>query len=322
MIIFLHGADTFRSRRFLRELKDKFTHDVDPDAGSLNLLDGTVVTLKDVSEKINTGSLFVKKRLVIIDNIFKNKKEKIFSELTEYLKKFIGGEDNIIIFRDEELETKDKPLKAAQKKLFTFLSKQPYSQEFRPLTDSQLLAFIKKEINSYQKEIGATAASLLISLTEGDLWLIVSNLRKLAFAVSAKTISSEDVKEHVPGSYDENIFSLTDALSVKNKKLATDLLEEQYVAGLSNEYLITMLIRQFKILLQIRAALDNQTNPANLASQLKLHPFVVKKGALQAKNFTVSSLKNYLDRLIQLDFKNKTGRGDIRTELTLLISGL
>ena len=48
----------------------------------------------------------------------------------------------------------------------------------------------------------------------------------------------------------------------------------------------------------------------------------VKKGALQAKNFSAASLKNYLDRLIQLDFGNKTGKGDIKTELTLLISGL
>ena len=322
MIIFLHGADTFRSRRFLKELKDKFTRDVDPDASSLSLVEGGAATLKDISEKINTGSLFVKKRLVVVDNIFKNKKEKIFSELAEYLKKFTSGEDNIIIFRDEELETKDKPLKVDAKKLFTFLNKQPYSQEFKPLTDSQLLTFIKKEINSYQKEIGIPAASLLINLTGGDLWLIASNLRKLAYASAAKTITGDEVKESVPGAYDENIFGLTDALSAKNKKLAAELLEEQYVAGLSDEYLIAMLIRQFKILLQIRAALDQRINPADLAARLRLHPFVVKKGALQAKNFSAASLKNYLDRLIQLDFGNKTGKGDIKTELTLLISGL
>lgn len=322
MIIFLHGADTFRARRFLKELKDKFTRDVDPDAGSLNLVDGTTATFKDIQEKINTGSLFVKKRMVVVENIFKNKKEKIFTELADYLKKFASSEDNVIIFRDEELGTKDKPLKTDTKKLFTLLSKQPYSQEFKPLTDSQLLTFITKEIKSYQKEIGMPAASLLINLTGGDLWLIVSNLRKLAFSSEAKTITSAEVKESVPGSYDENIFGLTDALSAKNKKLAISLLEEQYAAGLSDEYLITMLIRQFKILLQIRTAVDEKVNPANLASQLKLHPFVIKKGLLQAKNFTVSGLKNYLDRLIRLDFLNKTGNGDIKTELTMLISGL
>jgi DNA polymerase-3 subunit delta len=126
----------------------------------------------------------------------------------------------------------------------------------------------------------------------------------------------------VVGAFNENIFGLTDALSARNKKLALDLLANQYAAGSSDEYLITMLIRQFKILRQIRAAIDNRLNPAEISAQVKLHPFVVKKGIAQAKNFSDEALKNYLNRLIHLDFLNKTGQGDIKTELTLLISGL
>ena len=322
MIIFLHGADTFRSRRFLRELKDKFTRDVDPGASSLDTIDGSGATLKEINEKINTGSLFVKKRLVVIEDIFKNKKEKIFSELAAYLKNLATGENDVIIFRDGELNTKESPLKAEAKKLFTYLNAQPYSQEFNPLSEGQLLSFIKKEAATYQKEIEATAASLLINLNDGDLWLITNNLNKVAHANDNKKISVEDIKELVSNSYDENIFGLTDALSARNKKLATSLLAEQYAAGLSDEYLLTMLIRQFKILLQIRSALDQKNNPANLATELKLHPFIVKKGISQAKNFTVTDLKHYLDDLIRLDFLNKTGRGDIKTELSLLVSGL
>lgn len=322
MVIFLHGVDTFRSRRFLQGLKDKFTREVDPNSGSLSVLDGRTVALKDLTEKINTGSLFVKKRMVIIENIFKNKSDKIFTELSDYLKKFSGSEDNIIIFREEETSTKDKPLKVSAKKLFNFLSQQPYSQEFSILTGSQLLSFIKKEINSYNREIGPTAASLLINLTDGDLWLLAGAIKKLSFHTDQKIITTEDVKEMVAGSYDENIFGLTDALSAKNKKLAITLLEEQYAAGLSDEYLITMLTRQFKILLQIREAIDRKMNISEIPSYLKLHPYIVKKGSLQAKNFTVLTLKNYLNQLIDLDFLNKTSPINIKTELTLFISGL
>jgi DNA polymerase-3 subunit delta len=322
MIIFLYGADTYRSRRFLQGLKDKFLRDLDPGASSLNFIDGSAATLKEIGEKINTGSLFVKKRLVVIDNIFKNKKEKIFSELADYLKKFGRDEDNILIFRDEELNTKNKPLKAEPKKLFTILAKQPYSQEFQTLNNNQLLFFIKKEAETYGKTINLPAATRLVGLTNGDLWLIASEIRKLSFRAETKDISLAEVKEMVTGSYDENIFGLTDALSAKDKKTAMSLLEEQYAAGLSDEYLLTMLIRQFKILLQIRAALDSNMNPSDIPAELKLHPFVVKKGISQAKNFSGAILKNYLNDLINLDFLNKTGRGDIKTELALLISGL
>lgn len=322
MIIFIHGADTFRSRRFLQELKNKFIKDVDPESNSLSAVDGQSATLKEISEKINIGSLFVKKRLVVVENIFKNKKEKIFAELVNYLKKFSGGGDNVIIFRDEELNTREKPLKSDAKKLFAFLSQQPYSQEFKTLTNSQLLAFIKKEAAGYGKEIGAPTASRLINSTGGDLWLIANEIKKLAFSSADKIITTTDVEKMVASSFNENIFALTDALSAKNKKLAVKLLEEQYASGLSDEYLIAILIRQFKILLQLRTALDAKINPTEMATKLKLHPFVVKKGALQARNFGTEILKNYLNRLIRLDFFNKTSQAEVKTELTLLISGL
>lgn len=320
MIISLYGADSFRSRRFLQELKSKFIKDLDPDAHSFSVIDGQSATLSGISEQINTGSLFVKKRFVIIENIFKNKAEKIFGELSAYLEKIAKSDENILIFRDEDIE--GKPLKAPAKKLLAFFKLQPYTQEFKTLTPAQLSVFIKKEASLYNKDISAPAASLLINLTGGDLWQISAEIKKISFRNDDPVIGSEMIKEMVPGAYDENIFGLTDAISSKNKKTAISLLAEQYAAGLSDEYLLTMLIRQFKILLQIRESLDAAVNPADMASRLKIHPYVAKKGALQAKNFSAAALKDYLNRLIYLDFSSKTGRGDIKTELNLLISTL
>lgn len=322
MIIFLHGADTFRSHRLLQEMKNKFIKDTDKDASSLSMLSGTTTSLKEIAEKVNTGSLFVKKRLVVIENIFKNKKTKIFIELIDYLKKFSAPEDNIIIFIDEELNSKEKPLKADAKKLFTFLGKQKFVQEFKALSNLQLLSFIKKECEIYGKEMSGGAGSLLINYTNGDLWLLASEIKKLAFYSQNKIISEADVKEMCVGAVNEDIFALTDALSSKNKAQALKLLEEQYAAGLSDEYLIAMLIRQFKILLQIRTTIDNNLSPSETASLLKLHPYVIKKGLTQARNFSADLLKNYLNQLIRLDFSNKNGLSEIKTELMLLISSL
>lgn len=325
MIIFLYGADTFRSRRKLQELKTKFIKDVDTSSQSLSVLDGQTANLKEIAEKIGTGSLFVKKRMVVVENIFKNKKEKIFGELMEYLKRFTkqkNEKDNILIFWDEELGGKPKALKVEAKKLFTFLGKQDYVQEFTLLDSVKLLNFVKKEAESYNRSLSGPAATLLINLTGGDLWMLSREIKKLAFHAVGQAITPEEVKEMTASSFSENIFALTDALSAKNKNLAVKLLEEQYAAGLSDEYLLAMLIRQFKILWQLRAALDDKFNPAEMPVKLKLHPFVVKKGLLAARNFTAAGLKSYLNRLIRLDALNKTGATNIRTELTLLIAGL
>ncbi len=322
MIIFLYGADTFRARRLLQEMKAKFIKDVDSEANSLGLVDGQTATTQEISEKINTGSLFVKKRLIVVENIFKNKKAKTFPELLDYLKKLPPEDDNVIIFIDEELDSRERPLKAEAKKLFAFLSRQKYVQEFKLLSGAQLLAFIKKEAAAYGKSVGVNAASQLINLSNGDLWLIASELKKLAFFVSGQTISEGDVRELCNGQANEDIFALTDAWGNKNKALAIKLLEEQYAAGLSDEYIISMLVRQTKILLQVKAALDQKIDSTKIAGLLKLHPFVVKKGAAQARNFSQEKLKNMLDQLIRLDSGNKSGRGQIRTELLLLFSNI
>lgn len=322
MIIFLHGADTFRSRRLLQEMKNKFIADTDKDAGSLILVDGRETSLKDLSEKINTGSLFVKKRLVVVNDIFKNKKTGIFTGLTDYLKKFTQAEEIIIIFIDGEIGGKENSLKADAKKLFAFLARQKFVQEFKPLNNLQLMAFIKKEASQYGKEFLAKAAARLLVTSGGDSWIIASEIKKLAFYSQANIITEKDVDELCVGSISEDIFALTDALSAKNKAGALKLLEEQYAAGLSDEYLISMLIRQIKILLQIRDLLDSNADQNMISNKLKLHPYVIKKGLAQARNFSSATLKNILDRLIHLDFANKTGLSQIKTELMLLIAEL
>lgn len=319
MIIFLYGADSFRSHRFLQEMKTKFTKEVDASSHSLNVLDGSTSDLKTLDQQINTGSLFVRKRLVVIENLFKNKKTKIFTDLLQYLPKLSQADNLIVIFRDGDLSGKKSTLKGDAKKLFTWLNKQKFAQEFKPLSGSGLLSFIKQEAALYQKTIEANAANELSKRTGSDLWLISREIRKAAFLTSEKNITLNDVKLIVNEVFNENIFALSDAISTKNRSLALKILEEQYAAGLGAEYILTMLTRQFKILLQVKNySVSNSF--ATLATDLKLHPFVAKKTWSQIKNFSEEKLTFYFNALIKLDKENKTGQGDIKTQLTLLLT--
>jgi len=319
MIIFLYGAETYLSRKKLKEFQNEFLKKVDPSAQSVSALDGASANLQAIAEQINTGTLFATKRLVVVDNIFQNKKDAVLGELADYLKKSPAKDDVAVIFWDEEVSA----TKAGAKKLFAFLSRQKYAQEFKALTDSEKLVFIKKAAAESGADIKAPAASRLIALSGGDLWLLSREIKKLAnYAAEKKIIDVTDIETMTAGAFSENIFVLTDALSARNKSLAIKLFAEQEAAGLSREYILSMLIRQFKILAQIKAALLQTGQADKIASELKLHPFVVKKGLAQAKNFSESDLKNILNRLIRLDFLNKTGASDLETELLLLFAGL
>lgn len=327
MIIFIYGEDTFRSRQKLNELKNKFITEIDINSQSLVVLNGASITLKEIGEKINTGSLFVKKRMIVLEDIFDNKSEKLFADLAAFLKKrdeaAKSDEDNIIIFRDGDLNNKDKKLKKDAQKLFAFLLAQKYVQEFKTLSGAALSDFIKDEVKKLERQIETPAINTLVTRTNSDLWRISSELHKLAMAISkGATITDQEVKNQVVGTYDENIFSLTDAIATRNIKLALTILEEQYLAGLSEDYILSMLIRQFKIMLQVKSATETGLSPNQIATNLKLHAYVIKKSLTQISGFTLETLKEKLNYLISLDFANKTSSQDIKAELSLFIAKL
>jgi len=325
MIIFIYGPDTFRSRRKLKELEEKFIQTVDPNASSLTTLNGAEATLKSLQVAVATGSLFVKKRLVVIENIFRNKKKELFAEILAYLQnqeKTLKDDATIIIFFDEETNTKDKSLPPGAKELFAYLSRRPFAQEFKTLNNDQLSKFIDAELKNYHKTMAPRASQRLLAITGPDLWRLHQEINKLANYQAGANINLEDIVLLVNHDYEENIFSLTDALSAKDKKRASALLEEQYLAGASEEYILAMLTRQFKILIQVKTALLKSANHDQIGQDLKLHPYVVKKAATTANKFSFAELKAYLNCLLRIDYANKSGQGDIRTEINLIVAGL
>lgn len=343
MIIFLYGEDTFRSRLKLNELKDKYFKEIDRLGSGLKVLDGAKATMENFTEAIGPASLLSKKRLIIIENIFANKQAKIFEELSAYLKKE-PADSNIIIFWEAFLKSKrvknamqpvlmsadgrDKPLNKAQAALCKFLAGQKYSHRpFDLLSNTELVGWIKKEATKRGGKISAPAAAILAALVGSDGWQISQEIDKLINYKAASQLTAaraeiniEDVKNLVRGNFSDNIFSLTDAISAKNKPLAIKLLGELVDSGLDGHYLLTMFIRQCKILLQIRQALDAGLSQRQIAGMLKLHPFVLQKGLAQAGNFSLATLKNIFSQLVKIDYFSKSGQADCLTSLNILVA--
>ena len=335
MIIFIYGENIFQSRRKLNEFKERFAAKFNQGGGGLSIIDGETATLEKINEAIGSASLFSTRRLVIIENIFSNKKEIIYKQLLDYLKerrldKISEDEsDNIIIFWDN-LSIGEK-LPAAKNEFFKFLDKQKYRYPFKALTDNEAAAWTKKEIEKRGGKISQPMAAALSSMLDGDLWRINGEIEKLvnykagqklklADGEKGAVISEEDIKNLTHGKVDENIFALTDAIGNKNKPMAIKLLDEQIEAGLTDGYLLNMITRQFRIIMQIRQSLDKGLSPRQIAGELKLHPFVAQKGIAQARNFTMPILKNIFNKLVEIDFSIKTGGLDAKTGLGLLLA--
>ena len=97
-------------------------------------------------------------------------------------------------------------------------------------------------------------------------------------------------------------------------------MENHYQSDHSPEYILSMLLRQFKILFQIRQLLDNNYTSPKIISSLSLHPFVVNKGINQAKNFEISTIKKIINELTEVEFLGRSGKINLKAAISLIVN--
>ncbi len=314
MIFFLYGPDTFRSRKKFQELKDKFLKDVDQSSLNLNILEGKKLKINDFQSAISTPPFLARKRMVVVTDLLSSNKDK---ELQVEMVKSLGKEelmkDLILIFW--ESEKADKRLS-----LFKRLNKEKYAQEFDLLIGAELKNWLKSEIKTQSGEFESAAVDRLIELLGSDLWEASSEISKLISYCGNKAVKVKDVNEMVRSKSDDNIFNFVDAIANKNQKLAHKLLTDQLALGSNELYLLAMLIRQFKIMLQVKELGEEQgMSQQQITSELKLHPFVIIKSFAQVRNFSVEKIKDIYRQLLATDLKIKTSYADARTLFDLLL---
>ncbi len=323
MIIFLHGPDSYRSRQRLKFYREGFKKKYDPQGLNIEVLEGEKLKLEEFRNKLGNQGLLVKKRLVIVEELIgKNKAKKIQEEITAYLKENRLSEDEILIFWEEDLSggwSKGKKKSGATGKLVKYLQKEAKMEEFELLTGHKLSAWAEREFNKKRGRIEKPALNLLVALVGSNLWQMNNEIEKLINYKKGKIIDKEDVSMFVKAKYDTDVFKLTDMIAEKKGKAALKLIRDQIMSGENELYLLAMLTRLFRILVQVKEVSKEENNHYTIASRLKLHPFVAQKSLAQVNNFTLNELKEIYGKLLEIDLKIKTSQTDPRVLFDLFM---
>lgn len=324
MIIFIYGQDTYRSRKKMLEMTNKYLKEVDPTGRGMTYLDGEKAKISNYSEAISPVSLFARKRMVIIENILSNKDSMIFDLLPKILEKELDNQsDCIVLFWDSI--TDGSKLKASQAKFFKFLSTAKFSQNFKQLNQFELEKWTMQFADSKNLILQKNALSHLVLISGGNLWFIDNELSKLASYKSAlepgqekHIIKIEDIFEQSAGALEINIFQLTDAIGTNNKARVFQILLSLLDNGISEIQLIGLTNRHFKNLLQIRQLLDQGYTTQKIISTLGIHPFAVQKGIIQSRNLTLAKIRQSLRSASDLDWSIKNGLIEPAAGLSML----
>jgi len=306
MLILLYGEDTFRSRGKLNEIIREYQT---KHKTGLNLIrfNESSLDFDKIKQSIGAVSMFDEKKLIILENILKNKdfQERFFPYIKKNKLKD-SQEIILVIYQEGKIDV------AIKRRVNLF-------EEFKPLEGLDLANWTKKEITKHKVDIDQTSLKKLIAYVGNNLWQMNSEIGKLISYKAGGSISEQDIDLLVKSKVDLNIFKTLDALARKDKKTALRLLHEHISQGENENYLLSMFVYQLRTLIKLKDLVEKGTPFYSLAEKSGLHPYVVKKSSDQIRNFSLGQLKRIYQRLLEIDSGIKTGRIDGLTALDILV---
>ncbi len=310
MILFLYGEEDYLTWQKVISLKKKY---IDASLGTTNLveLDGISLDYKIFSRQVLTLPFLAKTRLVIVNNLFSNKKKKLLEQVADFLPQVPNT--TVLVFYENKMP--DKRLGFYKK-----LIKTAKCQEFKKMNEYRLKEWITdrmKECSIQDNLKNQIIIELLKS--NNNLWKIDNEIEKIKlYLIDNNNVIIEDVKQLISYKMQDNIFLFLEYLASKDIQKAVTLLQDLFDLQVNELYILTMMVYEYRQLLIIREFTDNK-NYMQITKLVGLNPYVVNKNLSLAKKYSMEELKKIYFKFLQMDEKIKSGQINSRLALDLLI---
>lgn len=315
-VYLLGGTNAFIKERIMEELKKNILEE-EMSSFNLDTYQGNKQSLGEILSRAETPPVLSRKRMVIVKEVpyFKEEiNEKDTEKLINYLEN--PSPSTCLVLVTDKIDKRKK----TTKKLFL----KKWVIECNPVKESDLKKWINQKLRQEKKEIKENALELLVKLVGNDLNQMENEISKLCTYLGEDKVLTEDTVRALvsASSLEVSIFSLVDNIGKKNKKEALVQLHSILKQNEPPLKILTMIGRQFRLLIQVKKHLESTKTKRELSSDMKLPAFVVNKLADQAEKFTQEELHKALIRTHETDIKIKTGILEPHFSLELLIAAL
>lgn len=314
-----YGTEKYQIREFVGLLQERLL-DRDQRDFAFASFDLAEMPVEAVVEEAETMPFLVERKLIVVRDaaLFTAGKEggKIEHKV-ESLLAYIGNpaEHSVIVFvvNGEKLDERKKIVKAI-KAAGTVLS-------FMPLGGGELVQWVVHEVEKRGCRIGREAAEALIAAGGVQMATLAAEADKLClYAGTGGVIDTAAVEQLVARSTEQNVFAMVEHIAALKLEPALGIFYELLKQREEPIKIAALIARQFRIMLQVKDLGRQSYSQQQIASQLSLHPYVVKLAGEQARKFEAARLRNILFELAELDYRMKSGRIDkvLGLELFLL----
>jgi DNA polymerase-3 subunit delta len=329
LLYILTGQDDFSLRCSLEKLKVAL--------GDPSLLEANTITLD--GHKLPPGELrtacetlpfLAEKRLVIVDGLLGRFEPKVKGGQR---KKTLGApkrQDNYRAFATSICNLPDSTVLVfidgkikSSNPLFKELLPRAEVRSFPLLSSSKLRQWIKGRVTQEGGSISPQAVELLARLVGGNLWAMVSEIRKLVLFTSGRQIEEDDVKTLVSHTQQASVFTMVDAILEFRIGLAEQALQELLQVGVAPAYLLFMLSRQVRQLVRAKELRKAGQSEGEIQDRLGItYEFALRKTLEQAGRFSLGRLRELYQKLLEADLAIKTGKYGGELALNILVAEL
>ena len=300
-VYLLLGDDEERKARGVEKLRAGRT---------VEAYDGSATGPESVVSACNSFSLFGDGPFVVLRNLDAwNAAQK--AVIVDYLQDPAAGSDLILI------GTK----LGARERLLTAVKKSGDVHTFEQPTGKALVKWLVGHAKKSGLELPEEVAEDLAARCSGDKIRLLQETAKLALYVGEDEATHDDVAALCPPDVQSNIFAFVDSLAAGDRDRALRLLEELISTGEAPLRLTFMIRRQFQLVARARALIESGIPQREIASTLKVPPFVARKLDEQGRKLDDEDLERALVLIQNLESGLKGGSDlsdDLQVEMTVL----
>jgi DNA polymerase-3 subunit delta len=318
-VYILHGNDEFGIRSFLDERLKPRMGESSEATMDITTLDGQTKSLEAIQAETHTVPFLSKRRMVVLSRPLSLAKGKINQGKFVELLQSVPASTALVLIEDRILSndhwlirwSKDNP-------------DQAWSQLFTLPKGGAMTHWILDQASAMGGEFTNPAAQMLASYIDEEPRLAKSEINKLLTYVDySRAVNEDDVRLLVADVRQGDVFEMVDAIGFGKGEEAMEMLRRLLEEGEALP-LFGMIVRQFRLLIQVRELLDENPglNPEEIADEIGVHPYPIKKITPQAKLFTLPQLIRIYHQLSDVDLAIKTGQLDDKLALDLLIASL
>ena len=209
----------------------------------------------------------------------------------------------------------------ARERLLTAVKNSGEVHTFEQPTGKALVRWVVGHAKKLGLDLPEDVAEDLTNRCSGDKMRLLQETEKLVLYVGDGTATPDDVAALCPPDVQSNIFAFIDSLAAGKRDKALRLLEDLIADGEPPLRLTFMIRRQFQLVARARALIERGIPRKEIASLLKVPPFVARKLEEQGRELDEEDLEHALAQIQDLESGLKGGSDlsdELQVELTVL----